>query len=65
MNIFAFQKYPTEDSASSDCAASASAGPSNNDDQDDKDGDKDAKKKKNRCAVCRKKVGLTGNSYAN
>lgn len=27
---------------------------------DDKDGDKDAKKKKNRCATCRKKVGLTG-----
>ncbi|XP_053669897.1 AN1-type zinc finger protein 6 [Anopheles nili] len=30
-------------------------------DNDDKDGDKeDAKKKKNRCATCRKKVGLTG-----
>lgn len=27
---------------------------------EDKDGDKDAKKKKNRCATCRKKVGLTG-----
>lgn len=27
----------------------------------DKD-DKDAKKKKNRCAMCRKKVGLTGTS---
>lgn len=27
----------------------------------DKDGDKDFRKKKNRCAVCRKKVGLTGN----
>lgn len=27
---------------------------------DDKDNDKDAKKKKNRCATCRKKVGLTG-----
>ncbi|KAJ3640843.1 hypothetical protein Zmor_027379 [Zophobas morio] len=27
---------------------------------DDKDADKDAKKKKNRCATCRKKVGLTG-----
>ncbi|KAK4881690.1 hypothetical protein RN001_005009 [Aquatica leii] len=26
----------------------------------DKDEDKEAKKKKNRCAVCRKKVGLTG-----
>ncbi|XP_041764412.1 AN1-type zinc finger protein 6 isoform X2 [Anopheles merus] len=30
-------------------------------DNEDKDGDKeDAKKKKNRCATCRKKVGLTG-----
>ncbi|XP_072400272.1 AN1-type zinc finger protein 5-like [Diabrotica undecimpunctata] len=27
---------------------------------EDKDGDKDVKKKKNRCANCRKKVGLTG-----
>ncbi|XP_030749558.1 AN1-type zinc finger protein 6 isoform X2 [Sitophilus oryzae] len=27
---------------------------------DDKDSDKDSKKKKNRCATCRKKVGLTG-----
>lgn len=27
--------------------------------QDNKD-DKDVKKKKNRCAMCRKKVGLTG-----
>ncbi|XP_055634101.1 AN1-type zinc finger protein 6 [Toxorhynchites rutilus septentrionalis] len=26
----------------------------------DKDGDKDSKKKKNRCVICRKKVGLTG-----
>lgn len=25
-----------------------------------KDSDKEGKKKKNRCAVCRKKVGLTG-----
>lgn len=30
-----------------------------NDVPNDKD-DKDAKKKKNRCATCRKKVGLTG-----
>ncbi|KOB71955.1 AN1-type zinc finger protein 5 [Operophtera brumata] len=36
----------------------ASAGTSDND-ADDKDPSKD-KKKKNRCAVCRKKVGLTG-----
>lgn len=27
---------------------------------DGKDSDKEGKKKKNRCAVCRKKVGLTG-----
>jgi hypothetical protein len=27
---------------------------------DGKDSDKESKKKKNRCAVCRKKVGLTG-----
>jgi len=38
----------------------STAGPSVDDDQDDKDGDKDGKKKKNRCGVCRKKVGLTG-----
>lgn len=51
--IFFFQKLQPEDSASS-------AGPSISDDQEDKDGDKDSKKKKNRCGVCRKKVGLTG-----
>jgi hypothetical protein len=33
---------------------------STNQEDEDKDGDKDVKKKKNRCAVCRKKVGLTG-----
>ena len=27
---------------------------------DGKETDKDSKKKKNRCAICRKKVGLTG-----
>ncbi|KAL0271803.1 UNVERIFIED_CONTAM: hypothetical protein PYX00_008788 [Menopon gallinae] len=30
------------------------------DDDEQKDADKDSKKKKNRCAVCRKKLGLTG-----
>lgn len=30
---------------------------------DGKDSDKEGKKKKNRCAVCRKKVGLTGASH--
>ncbi|KAJ6638794.1 AN1-type zinc finger protein 6 [Pseudolycoriella hygida] len=43
-----------------ECSTSENAGPSISDDNDDKDGDKDSKKKKNRCAVCRKKVGLTG-----
>jgi hypothetical protein len=28
-----------------------------------KDSDKEGKKKKNRCAVCRKKVGLTGTCH--
>lgn len=28
-----------------------------------KDSDKEGKKKKNRCAVCRKKVGLTGECH--
>lgn len=30
---------------------------------DGKETDKDPKKKKNRCAVCRKKVGLTGKGW--
>uniref|UniRef100_A0A182MW59 AN1-type domain-containing protein n=1 Tax=Anopheles culicifacies TaxID=139723 RepID=A0A182MW59_9DIPT len=51
------RKINTEDSGSL-------GGHSNNSsiaDNEDKDGDKDdAKKKKNRCATCRKKVGLTG-----
>lgn len=40
--------------------ASCSGSSNNSADGDDKDGDKDSKKKKNRCATCRKKVGLTG-----
>lgn len=40
--------------------ASAAGSSSVSDDQDDKEADKDTKKKKNRCGVCRKKVGLTG-----
>uniref|UniRef100_A0A1B6FIY1 AN1-type domain-containing protein n=1 Tax=Cuerna arida TaxID=1464854 RepID=A0A1B6FIY1_9HEMI len=44
-------------------AAGSSSAADNNQDldegQDNKD-DKDSKKKKNRCAMCRKKVGLTG-----
>lgn len=55
------QKFLPEDSATSE-----SAGPSISDDMDDKESDdKDSKKKKNRCAVCRKKVGLTGKLWAN
>lgn len=50
------QKLP-EASAS---ATSEIAGTSISDEQEDKDGDKDSKKKKNRCGMCRKKVGLTG-----
>lgn len=39
---------------------SSPSGSSSSNQDEDKDGDKDNKKKKNRCAVCRKKVGLTG-----
>lgn len=38
---------------------SMTPGVANDSENDDRDSDKD-KKKKNRCAVCRKKVGLTG-----
>lgn len=31
---------------------------------DGKETDKESKKKKNRCAVCRKKVGLTGEYFS-
>jgi len=47
-----------EDDAASNNAETA--GSSDLENSNDKDGDKDSKKKKNRCAVCRKKVGLTG-----
>ncbi|XP_055847835.1 AN1-type zinc finger protein 6 isoform X2 [Episyrphus balteatus] len=49
-----------EENTVKDSATTAGPSTSTNDEQDDKEGDKDAKKKKNRCAVCRKKVGLTG-----
>lgn len=59
INIYCFalfsQKLTPESSGTSEIA-----GTSSSDDQEDKDGDKDSKKKKNRCGVCRKKVGLTG-----
>ena len=53
-----FKKLPVDDKEN---AAGPSASSTSNG-QEDKDGEKDAKKTKNRCAVCRKKVGLTGNN---
>lgn len=50
-----FQKFDEEGGAGT---SGTSTGASDTD-PDDKDPSKD-KKKKNRCAVCRKKVGLTG-----
>lgn len=47
-------------SAAENIAAAAAASVASDSGCEDKDGDKDAKKKKNRCAPCRKKVGLTG-----
>lgn len=52
--VKSLQKIDDEDAS---CSGSSS---NNSADGDDKDGDKDSKKKKNRCATCRKKVGLTG-----
>lgn len=53
-----------KDKIDDESGASCSGASSNNsvilDGSDDKDSDKDGKKKKNRCATCRKKVGLTG-----
>lgn len=55
----------SEDPASKPSEAAAAGGPSTStqvaeEEDKDKEEDKDAKKKKNRCAECRKKVGLTG-----
>lgn len=48
---------------SSAVAETSSASSGDVDDSfDGKETDKESKKKKNRCAVCRKKVGLTGKS---
>lgn len=52
--MFDFQAIDEGTSASNSADVSAEEG------SNDKDGDKDSKKKKNRCATCRKKVGLTG-----
>nr|CAI5818027.1 unnamed protein product [Callosobruchus analis]CAI5848481.1 unnamed protein product [Callosobruchus analis] len=46
---------PSQDNTSNTSSASSTCSSS-----DDKNDDRDAKKKKNRCASCRKKVGLTG-----
>lgn len=55
-------KDKLEEESGSSCSSGGAS--SNNstlaDGSEDKDGDKDGKKKKNRCATCRKKVGLTG-----
>lgn len=56
--IFHLLKQKLPEASSS--ATSDIAGTSISDEQEDKDGDKDSKKKKNRCGICRKKVGLTG-----
>ncbi|XP_011188736.1 serine-rich adhesin for platelets isoform X1 [Zeugodacus cucurbitae] len=57
-------KINEESAAKTSTEAAAVAGPSTSsqtaEDDKDKEEDKDAKKKKNRCAECRKKVGLTG-----
>ncbi|XP_063703873.1 AN1-type zinc finger protein 6 [Culicoides brevitarsis] len=56
------EKLPDEESSSS-TTSSLAVGPGTENsslEQDDKDSDKDPKKKKNRCGMCRKKVGLTG-----
>ncbi|XP_018334035.1 AN1-type zinc finger protein 6 [Agrilus planipennis] len=50
----------TDDGVQNQNEAAASGNSDVDSNPGDKDGDKDAKKKKNRCAVCRKKVGLTG-----
>lgn len=47
-------------SVSSGAVAEGSVSSGDADDFDGKETDKETKKKKNRCAVCRKKVGLTG-----
>ncbi|XP_037951938.1 AN1-type zinc finger protein 6 [Teleopsis dalmanni] len=52
------ESKPSEETAAAVASTSIPA-PTANDDKD-KDDDKDSKKKKNRCAECRKKVGLTG-----
>uniref|UniRef100_A0A1A9ZYY6 AN1-type domain-containing protein n=1 Tax=Glossina pallidipes TaxID=7398 RepID=A0A1A9ZYY6_GLOPL len=59
------EKITEENTAKTSSETAATVGPSATsteqaEDDKDKEEDKDAKKKKNRCAECRKKVGLTG-----
>uniref|UniRef100_A0A1B0C3F7 AN1-type domain-containing protein n=1 Tax=Glossina palpalis gambiensis TaxID=67801 RepID=A0A1B0C3F7_9MUSC len=59
------RKITEENTAKTSSETAATVGPSATstepaEDDKDKEEDKDAKKKKNRCAECRKKVGLTG-----
>lgn len=49
-----------EEPAPSPASPSGSSDITTPDGGEEKDSDKDSKKKKNRCATCRKKVGLTG-----
>lgn len=53
---------PADEAPSPSPSSPSGASPAGSsiDGSDDKDSDKDARKKKNRCATCRKKVGLTG-----
>lgn len=51
---------PSTSSSSSSSSSSSNPATTTDDDKDKDQDDKDAKKKKNRCAECRKKVGLTG-----
>jgi len=53
-------KVSTEATPGGSTGPSTSAASEALDEDKDKDEDKDSKKKKNRCAECRKKVGLTG-----
>lgn len=52
--------FQADDCTSGECASGSVSGASDQQDDDGKDDGRDGKKKKNRCATCRKKVGLTG-----
>ena len=62
--ILQLQASRDEDLENTSTAAGSSVSSGDLDDCfDGKETDKDGKKKKNRCALCRKKVGLTGKFY--